>query len=82
MQIGAAFRIQLFQVVWIRIHNINFNQRTNMGHNDAFLKLHLIIISTEIFSFVQHSDLTSVLDPDPAKISDPDLAKVLIPDPA
>jgi hypothetical protein len=35
MQIGTSFRIRLFQVIWIRIHNINFNQ-----HKETFFKLH------------------------------------------
>jgi hypothetical protein len=98
MHIGTAFRVQLFHVIWFLIHNINFNRRTNMGVKKAFLKLHLIIISIRIFSLVKHSDLTSVLDTDPAKVSDldpakvlnpdlakvlnPDLAKILVPDPA
>jgi hypothetical protein len=56
MHIGTKFRIGLFHVIWILIHNINFNQRANLGVKEAFSKLHFIIISIRIFSLVQHAD--------------------------
>jgi hypothetical protein len=75
MHIGTSFWVRLFQVIWIRIHNISFNQ-----HKEAFLKLHFNYHFYKIVSLVHHSDLTSALDSDLAKVSDPDPAKVLNPD--
>jgi hypothetical protein len=45
MHIGAASWIPFFQEAWIGIRNINFNLWANMMLTEAFLKLHLFIMS-------------------------------------